>query len=335
MKYALMVYPEKNSSWRNGKYYDPQTDVNIGDYIQSIAARQFLPSVDVFIDREEIKTYSGSQVKMIMNGWWRIFDGNEVVSPNILPFYTSYHIAYPEEVTETTFNDLKKYEPIGCRDFATTQFLKKHGVKAYFSGCLTLTLGKNYRVPDEQRTQEVIFSDFDTKLLHSDRNVFDFFKSNSHSGKRQRKNHNLIHYTISQFLRDVDPKDIVELRHSMPLRDQPHEKHFEIAEEYVKRYARARMVITSRIHSALPCLGLGTPVLLVFPEYDALRYEGLIDLINYIGIREDKLISNYCIRKTKSFETERETLVLINSSNYLDYAKRLTDDVASFIKSEK
>ena len=331
MKYALMVYQENNSTWRNGEYY-PQPICNIGDYIQSIAARQFLPSVDVFIDREEIKSYSGSQVKMIMNGWWRIFDGNEEVSPNIIPFFTSYHIAFPEEVTETTLNDLKKYEPIGCRDFATTQFLKKNGITAYYSGCLTLTLGKTYRIPDEQRTQEVIFADIDTELLNSERNLFDFFKSESHSEKRQRKNHNLIHDTISMFLRDVNPKDIVYLQHSLPLRDQPHEKRFEIAEEYIKRYARAKLVITSRIHSALPCIGLGTPVLLVFPQYDSLRYDGLINLINHIGIREDKFISNYCLRKTRSFENDKVTSVLINSADCMEYAIRLTDDVVSFIR---
>lgn len=327
-----MVYQENNSTWRNGEYY-PQPECNIGDYIQSIAARQFLPSVDVFIDREEIKRYSGSQAKMIMNGWWRIFDGNEEVSPNILPFYTSYHIAVPEEVTETTFNDLKKYEPIGCRDFATTQFLKKHGIKAYFSGCLTLTLGKNYRIPEEQRTQEMIFSDIDTKLLNSERTLFDFFKNESHTRKRRRKNYNLLRDAISPFLQDVDPKNIVHLYHTLPLlRDQSHEKRFEIAEEYIKRYAKAKLVITSRIHSALPCLGLGTPVLLVFPKYDTLRYEGLINLINYIGIREDKLISSYCLRKTRSFENDRVTHALINPSDCMEYARRLTDNVVSFIE---
>ncbi|MHB9292886.1 hypothetical protein Holit_01999 [Hollandina sp. SP2] len=37
---------------------------------------------------------------------------------------------------------LKKHEPIGCRDYGTVKLLGKYGINAYFSGCLTLTLGR-------------------------------------------------------------------------------------------------------------------------------------------------------------------------------------------------
>ena len=37
-------------------------------------------------------------------------------------------------------NELKKYEPIGCRDLKTTDKLKNKGIDAYFSGCLTTTI---------------------------------------------------------------------------------------------------------------------------------------------------------------------------------------------------
>ncbi len=43
---------------------------------------------------------------------------------------------------------LKKNAPVGCRDLYTKSLLEAHGIAAYFSGCMTLTLGKDYVVPD-------------------------------------------------------------------------------------------------------------------------------------------------------------------------------------------
>lgn len=45
-------------------------EINIGDYIQALASSQFLPRVDGFIQREELKDYDGEECKMIMNGWY-------------------------------------------------------------------------------------------------------------------------------------------------------------------------------------------------------------------------------------------------------------------------
>lgn len=333
MKHGLLVYQESNSIWRNGTNYLPST-VNIGDYIQSLAARQFLPSVDAFVNREGIRDYSGEAVKLIMNGWWRIFDGNETVNPKITPLYISYHIAVPEELTATTFTDLKKHEPIGCRDMATCRLLEQHDIKAYFSGCLTLTLGRKYRVSDDQRGREVILSDLHSHFLNPPRiKFFDFFKKNTHSGKLRRIGQKELHNMISTLISDVSPDEIVQLKHSLPIREESHEKRFEIAEEYLRRYAKARLVITSRIHSALPCLALGTPVLLVFHRYDALRYEGLIDLLNYIGLRDEKPTWKYTAERIKSIENDQEMILLINSESYRKYSETLTKSVLSFLES--
>ena len=56
MKYGLFEY----------------TTENIGDEIQSIAARRFLPSVDYYFNRDSIDdTDTGAdEVKLIMNGWY-------------------------------------------------------------------------------------------------------------------------------------------------------------------------------------------------------------------------------------------------------------------------
>lgn len=44
---------------------------NIGDEIQSIAARQFLPRVDVYVERDSLNNVvSDEKIKLIMNGWF-------------------------------------------------------------------------------------------------------------------------------------------------------------------------------------------------------------------------------------------------------------------------
>lgn len=62
----------------------------------------------------------------------------------------------------------------------------------------------------------------------------------------------------------------------------PHRERFELAKALLQRYANAKLVITSRIHAALPCLGLGTPVILICP-YDRKRFDGIAELLNYFG----------------------------------------------------
>jgi len=55
MKYGLLKYEE------NKRFF------NVGDNIQSLAAKQFLPRVDKYLSREKLADYKGEKVKLIMN----------------------------------------------------------------------------------------------------------------------------------------------------------------------------------------------------------------------------------------------------------------------------
>lgn len=44
--------------------------INIGDYIQSLAAMQFYPEVHEYIERETGLKPVREKLKMIMNGWF-------------------------------------------------------------------------------------------------------------------------------------------------------------------------------------------------------------------------------------------------------------------------
>ena len=121
---------------------------NIGDDIQSYAAMRFLPSVDYVIDREGMDTFesNGERVKAIMNGWYMYNKSNWPPSESIDPLWVSVHISKNDYfgIGERFLDGLggeylKYYAPIGARDVSTLELLRKKGIPAYLSGCLTLT----------------------------------------------------------------------------------------------------------------------------------------------------------------------------------------------------
>lgn len=134
--------------------------VNIGDYIQALASSQFLPHVDGFIQRERLDEYSGDPVSMIMNGWYMHEPKHWPPSPDINPLFVAFHLnvlAENEMMSPSGIAYLKKHQPIGCRDQRTADVLKKHGIDAYFSGCMTLTLGTKFK--SAKRSGKVYFVD--------------------------------------------------------------------------------------------------------------------------------------------------------------------------------
>lgn len=130
---------------------------NIGDYIQAVATRQFIDHVDEYIEQEEADKYypdDKEKIRLVMNGWFQWRSENWPPSDYLLPLLISMHISplkADDLLTPEGIAFLKKYSPVGCRDYHTKNLLEAHGVPAYFSGCMTLTLGKNYRVPEDER----------------------------------------------------------------------------------------------------------------------------------------------------------------------------------------
>lgn len=155
---GLICYTYNNAKPEVG-YYSPRK-MNIGDYIQSLAARQFFSKIDTYVDRDSLSEYKGSKINLIMNAWYFLWRKNKSFSNQFNPLFVAFHINNPEDITSETLTYLKQHEPIGCRDYQTRDFLKAHQIKAYFSGCLTLTLGKTYRVKDSESTNRVYFVDY-------------------------------------------------------------------------------------------------------------------------------------------------------------------------------
>ena len=81
-----------------------------------------------------------------MHGIWT----HQKISLPPVTFSLLYVCAYQCLVENKIFSaetiyHLKQHAPIGCRDFYTVSLLEKYGIPAYYSGCMTLTLGKTYK----------------------------------------------------------------------------------------------------------------------------------------------------------------------------------------------
>lgn len=60
--------------------------------------------------------------------------------PNLRPILVSFHCNKREMLTPQTIDYLRRYGPVGCRDWTTVDLLLSIGVPAFFSGCLSTTV---------------------------------------------------------------------------------------------------------------------------------------------------------------------------------------------------
>jgi len=291
MKYGLLTYDE------NQRFF------NVGDNIQSLAAKQFLPKVDIYLNRERLNEYQGEKVKLIMNGWFTHNIHNWVPSDDIDPIFVSFHMnntAAPYMLSEKGINYLKKHEPIGCRDQFTADTLNEKGIKAYFTGCLTLTLD-SYRVEDSERDDKIYIVD---PLYSYPRPEKIFYNTkqtvknilNGKAFQLGKKNKHLKNFISKEVLTNAE-----FINQEPPSNTYSDKQKFQMAEELLNKYARAKLVITSRIHCALPCLALGTPVIFIngFDSFvDSCRFDGILELFNRIDVnsKTGEFKSNFGLR---------------------------------------
>lgn len=320
MKNGLLVYTPLN-----GKF-------NIGDYIQSLAAKQFFSksSTFLYIDRDHTNEYQGEPVKLIMNGWYSHEPQNWPPSIQIDPLFVAVHINETIKdlfLTEESIAYFKKHAPIGCRDYNTLKMLSSKGVNAYFSGCLTLTLGLTYKNIKKNNEKIYIvdpFFYFDkgfTSLINYTLTLVSHHKvinkiankiKNSvavpQTGWKALLIASALYRQFHTVIEDdvfINAEYISQVFYSKDYKND--DEKFRKADEILKKYEQARYVITSRIHCALPCLAMGTPVVFINKADDTVfsscRFEGLIELFNQITIKKGKVLSNFFGKKLRCDST--------------------------------
>lgn len=287
-----------------------EKSINIGDYIQALASSQFYPKIDGFLDRDEdLKDYRGEVCKMIMNGWYMHNPANWPPSDKIDPLFVAFHLnplAQKELTSKESISYLKSHQPIGCRDKHTASLLQSLGVDAYFSGCMTLTLGQKYK--KKSTDGSIYFVDPQVNLsinklqklytivsswLKHPSACWSIFNNEDAFRDTSLKRRILV---VAKFIRDysrIFPLTVLRNAHYKSHQSvyyytqfKTDEDRFIEAKQLIEAYGKASLVITSRIHCALPCLGIGTPVIYTALEGDTFvstsRMDGLKELFNVI-----------------------------------------------------
>lgn len=253
------------------------TSTNIGDEIQSLAVKQHLKNKNVlYVDRDNLNSYDGENCVVVMNGWFSHIPENFPPSNKITPIFFGFHITQPAyEKYKKHVAYFKKYEPIGCRDIQTMEALKKWGVKSYLSGCATMTFPERLKQPT---TPKVMLVDVRKKYF------------------RKNERNNLLfnsHDLLTPILKN--------------------ETKFQIAEEFLNYYHdHAGLVVTSKIHCAMPCFAMGIPTI----------YAGVQDertaVVDLIGLPKIKLpLFGYLSYETLPFLTPK----------YQDLKNSITDNL--------
>lgn len=353
---------------------------NIGDYIQILAARQFYDKVDGYIEKEELSNFKsddGNKVKIIMNGWFLWKTENWPPSNDIEPLIISIHFS-PLVIKDILSKKyyLENHTPIGCRDLGTLESLRKEGIDSYFSSCLTLTLGKTYSYNGHR--EGIYFVDpffyipskTDLSIKKIGNLLFcflmklsliislarrEFFKHYGSSWGYESYNSSVKGFIKSLFkatcfymvyrtkFADEVIKSANYVLHIVPVdpeKPYTHEDWLNMADAYLKKYMKAEFVVTSRIHAALPCLAIETPV--VFMNSESLnsknvsfntpgRFDGLLDLFRTMMVKESEIITD---------DKELESLCKIgthttfnNKNDWKQYANDLFVKCSNFIKN--
>lgn len=310
MKYGVIVF--KNTE-------------NIGDDIQSYAATRLLPSVDYYVEREYIDTFipkDKEYVKVLMNGWFMHYKHNFLPSPYIDPIFISTHFSsydtygIKNEYIKNNVDYLKKYAPIGCRDIHSKNVLDSFGIDNYVSGCVTLTLDK-----------------------------FDIKKSNEEYICCVDLPENVLkHINDNSRIKVIEKSHYINKNENKKL---SYEDRFKNVEELLKLYQNAKLVITSRLHCALPCIALGTPVILVKDDksiYYKDRIESFLEYLNYYSeedfLKEDfrklfKLKNNNLHSSIKTNIKNKIKEEIVKNSNNINELPEINDFNNFYVKRKR
>ena len=359
---------------------------NIGDYVQSVAARQFVDPIDEYVEQEEAnQSYpeDKKKIRLIMNGWFQWRAENWPPSEYIKPLLISMHISplrADKLLTEEGVQFLRKNGPVGCRDTYTLDLLQKHDIPAYFSSCLTLTMGKHYSIGNRERKGYYVVDPYfeipdlieekDGKKrrhpLRMLRFAFDylryrkpvrelakreFFTLYSPKGflDRDRSKYRPYYKAVcfyKAYSKKFDKKLLLDAEYithwlDVDMSSATNDQLLDLAESLVRKYAAAKMVITSRIHCGLPSLGMDTPV--VFIANDEVvsengsfntpgRLGGLLELFRVLTIADGKFSTEDSV--FASIDKFTEDTVFVNKDDWKEYAAKLDEACTRFMSDD-
>ena len=240
---------------------------NIGDYIQTKAVIDMIHPINhKVLDREGLNKFKGSKLKTIINGWFMENPKNWPPNNNISPLFISFHInpsAKKDLLKPESLNYLKQHEPIGCRDTYTQNLLQKNGIKSYHSSCITTTFTRDKYLTNKTQPEGVIVI-----------GAFDRLNPSIDFSSIYRLILSLIKYPIHKlkylsrkqsFENHLRNQNIVVKRYQQITKRKisSHHQGLKLANDMLKEIAKSEIIITSRIHAALPALAMGLKVIFI------------------------------------------------------------------------
>lgn len=222
-----------------GLTWRPLTD-NLGDDLVTLAAMQHLPRVDRVLDADALDTplpdlQDDDRLALLAPGLFFRSSAHWPPEKHIVPVCIGVHLSEEDAwglplstLDGTGYDALLSCAPIAARDLRTASRLAKLNIPHTLTGCLSLTLEH----PDVPR-KGIICCDVPedvTTLLRTFRQDVT---------------------TVTHALSDPSPDFDLRMKNAQGL---------------LSRYASAEMVFTRRLHCAMACLAVGTPVLLLYHE---------------------------------------------------------------------
>ena len=289
--------------------------VNVGNEIQAIAARRFLPKIDYYIDHEKLERFDEDKdVKMIMNAWYLDCPKAWPPSENIDPLLVSMHFTKSKAlgrrdavISPKSKEFFEKNGPVGCRDMHTVNFLIENDIDAYFTGCLTLTL-------DSGLSEKKACEDYIVVNHENPHEIVSFLKEKT--DKKIYWVYQNMHPSLKKAFPETMGKNLYNFTSFYSC-----EEKFQYAENLLKIYENASCVITDRLHCALPSLAFKTPVLLLQNNRMTERYDGLNDLMH------KSTPNDYKTSYSSVFDVENPPE---NPKNYLKIRKDLIERCMKF-----
>lgn len=275
-----------NMSWFNSNIKNSNMQlVNMGDKLQFLSIDYIYSQMNISADEvvkiksKEVQTYNGEEYLLLpinFSLFSTIFMCEEKISisPKIIPVYIGVYIGYYEEryFNDYNLNYLRRYAPIGCRDEQTMQILRRWGVEAYLSGCITHLLP---------------FSGIKGNTV--------FFVD--------------VPYGVKKYIPDdlLSRGEFLGNQFYYPT-DAPQEDAEQVIRKQYEAFRdEACLVVTSRLHVASPCVAMGIPVILVKETVDSRfswldKYIPLYDKSQWAQINWRPKPVNYEIQKRKMIE---------------------------------
>ncbi|KAG7339497.1 glycosyl transferase family 8 protein [Nitzschia inconspicua] len=235
--------------------------MNRGDEMQGLGGMQFLPRLDAFVERDRLDVVSviGSSefisssdpvtpttlprpatipTTVFLNAWYGTPDMVWPPPGKIEPILVAMHLnnqKVKDKFAKST-EYLSKHWPIGARDTSTEAFFQSVGVHALFSACMTMTLRPTIS--------------YDRLTL-------------------SRTDDDILIVDITDQGLDILPKHVKMAAKTLTAKVTDETMvddqlgRYVLAHEMKMSLQKARLVVTQRLHVALPAASMGTPVILI------------------------------------------------------------------------